>query len=93
MTEAEWVEPNWKALEQRLGIKPCGGFMFTGRVNGINPYNHGIARMYLNLDDPCYVGMGPISKVPSAVSAANPRPATLLISGRSPSLTARPSLF
>ena len=68
--------PNWEAFEQRLGIKRCGGFMFMGRVNGINLYNHGIARMCLNLDDSgqCYVGMGPISKVPSAVSAANPRP-------------------
>lgn len=31
--------------------------MFMGRVNGINLYKHGIARMYLNLDnsDQCYV--------------------------------------
>jgi hypothetical protein len=31
--------------------------MFMGRVNGINLYKHGIARMYLNLDDSgqCYV--------------------------------------
>jgi hypothetical protein len=51
------MEPNWKPLEQRLGIKRCAGFMFMGRVNGINLYKHGIARMYLNLDDSgqCYV--------------------------------------
>jgi hypothetical protein len=31
--------------------------MFMGRVNGINLYKHGIARMYLNLNDSgqCYV--------------------------------------
>ena len=31
--------------------------MFMGRVNGINLYKHGIARMYMNLDDSgqCYV--------------------------------------
>lgn len=51
------MEPNWKPLEQRLGRKRCAGFMFMGRVNGINLYKHGIARMYLNLDDSgqCYV--------------------------------------
>jgi hypothetical protein len=54
------MEPNWKPLEQRLGIKRCAGFMFMGRMNGINLYKHGIARMYLNLDDSgqCYVTMG-----------------------------------
>ena len=51
------MEPNWKPLEHRLGRKRCAGFMFMGRVNGINLYKHGIARMYLNLDDSgqCYV--------------------------------------
>jgi hypothetical protein len=51
------MEPNWKPLEQRLGRKRCAGFMFMGRVNGINLYKHGIARIYLNLDDSgqCYV--------------------------------------
>lgn len=54
------MDPNWKPLEQRLGIKRCAGFMFMGRVNGINLYKHGIARMYLNLDDSgqCYVTRG-----------------------------------
>lgn len=27
------------------------GFMYMGRVNGINLYKHGITRTYLNLDD------------------------------------------
>jgi hypothetical protein len=51
------MEPNWKPLEMRLGNKRCAGFMFMGRVNGINLYKHGIARMYLNLDDlgECYI--------------------------------------
>lgn len=51
------MEPNWKPLEQKLGTKRCAGFMFMGRVNGINLYKHGIARIYLNLDDQgrCYL--------------------------------------
>jgi len=51
------MEPNWKPLIARLGENRCAGFMFMGRVNGINLYKHGIARMYLNLDDSgqCYV--------------------------------------
>ncbi len=51
------MEQNWTPLEQTLGTKRCAGFMFMGRVNGINLYKHGIARMYLNLDDQgqCYV--------------------------------------
>lgn len=54
------MKPNWKPLEQRLGIKRCVGFMFMGRVNGINLYKHGIARMYLNLDNggECYIARG-----------------------------------
>jgi len=49
--------PNWKPLEKKLGPQRCAGFMYMGRVNGINLYKHGIARMYLNLDDSgvCYV--------------------------------------
>ena len=51
------MEPNWKPLEMRLGSKRCASFMFMGRINGINLYKHGIARMYLNFDDAgeCYV--------------------------------------
>lgn len=51
------MEPNWKPLIDKLGEKRCVGFMFMGRMNGINMYKHGIARMYLNLDDQgrCYL--------------------------------------
>jgi len=51
------MEPNWKPLVDKLGEERCAGFMFMGRMNGINLYKHGIARMYLNLDDrgQCYV--------------------------------------
>lgn len=51
------MDPNWKPLVDRLGEERCVGFMFMGRMNGINLYKHGIARMYLNLDDQgeCYV--------------------------------------
>jgi hypothetical protein len=45
------MEPNWKPLVDKLGEERCVGFMFMGRVNGINLYKHGIAREYLNLDD------------------------------------------
>lgn len=51
------MEANWKPLEKVLGKARCAGFMFMGRVNGINLYKHGISRSYLNLDDDgnCYV--------------------------------------
>lgn len=51
------MEPNWKPLESRLGRDRCVGFMYMGRVNGINRYKHGITRTYLNLDDEghCYI--------------------------------------
>ena len=45
------MEPNWKPLEARLGTARCAGFMFMGRVHGINQYKHGISRRYLLLDD------------------------------------------
>ena len=50
------MEANWKPLETRLGRERCVGFMYMGRVNGINLYKHGITRTYLNLDDEgnCY---------------------------------------
>jgi hypothetical protein len=48
------MEPNWKPLENRLGAARCAGFMFMGRVNGINLYKHGISRSYLYLDDDGY---------------------------------------
>ena len=49
--------PNWKPLEERLGPSRCAGFMYMGRLNGINLYKHGIARLYLALDDrgQCFV--------------------------------------
>ena len=51
------MNPNWKPLTDKLGEARCAGFMYMGRVNGINLYKHGIARMYLDLDDrgQCYV--------------------------------------
>ena len=54
------MEPNWKPLIDKLGERPCAGFMFMGRVNGINLYKHGITRTYLNLDDQgqCYIYRG-----------------------------------
>jgi hypothetical protein len=52
--------PNWKPLEEKLGPHRCAGFMYMGRANEVNLYKHGIARMYLNLDDSgeCYVYQG-----------------------------------
>jgi hypothetical protein len=54
------MAPNWKPLEEKLGRERCVGFMYMGRVNGINLYKHGIARTYLNLDDHgrCYLHRG-----------------------------------
>ncbi len=45
------MAPNWGPLETKLGTSRCVGFMFMGRVNGINQYKHGISRRYLFLDD------------------------------------------
>jgi hypothetical protein len=61
------MEPNWKPLENRLGAPRCVGFMFMGRVNGINLYKHGISRSYLCLDDDgdCYVAGQPGCYVPT----------------------------
>jgi len=54
------MEPDWKPLELMVGPARCVGFMFMGRVNGINLYKHGITRTYLNLDDEgnCYAYQG-----------------------------------
>jgi hypothetical protein len=51
------MKPIWVPLEKRLGRRRCAGFMFMGRINGINLYKHGITRTYLNLDDDgnCFV--------------------------------------
>ena len=61
------MEPNWRPLEDRLGKARCAGFMFMGRVNGINLYKHGISRSYLNLDDVgnCFVAGERGSYIPS----------------------------
>ena len=50
------MEPVWAPLEKKLGRERCVGFMFMGRINGINLYKHGIARLHLALDDKgqCY---------------------------------------
>ena len=45
------MTPNWKPLEEKLGAQRCVGFMYMGRINGINLYKHGIVRSYLNLTD------------------------------------------
>ena len=45
------MEANWKPLEAKLGALRCAGFMFMGRLNGVNQYKHGISRRYLFLDD------------------------------------------
>jgi hypothetical protein len=54
------MQANWEPLEQRLGRAGCVGFMYMGRVNGINLYKHGLTRSYLGLDDrgDCYVSRG-----------------------------------
>jgi hypothetical protein len=43
------MEPVWAPLERRLGKARCAGFMFMGRLNGINRYKHGITRTNLFL--------------------------------------------
>ena len=45
------MEANWKPLVDRLGEKRGVRFMFMGKKKGISLHKHGIARMYLNLDD------------------------------------------
>lgn len=54
------MDPNGKPLEEMLDKKRCARFMFMGRVNGINPCQHGMARMLLNLDDSgqCHISTG-----------------------------------
>ena len=54
------MEPVWGPLEKKLGRGRCVGFMFMGRINGINLYKHGMVRLYLALDDcgRCYTRSG-----------------------------------
>jgi hypothetical protein len=42
---------------EAIGEARCAGFMFMGRLNGINLYKHGIRRtsLYLDNDSPCYL--------------------------------------
>lgn len=65
------MKPIWVPLEKRLGRGRCAGFLFMGRVNGINLYKHGITRTYLNLDDDgnCYVFRGSWRYEPADFSA------------------------
>ena len=65
------MKPIWVPLEKRLGRDRCAGFMFMGRVNGINLYKHGVTRTYLNLDDDgnCYVYRGNWRYEPADFSA------------------------
>jgi hypothetical protein len=65
------METNWRPLEKRLGRLRCVGFMFMGRINGINLYKHGIARLYLALDDQgqCYKCCGKSGYQPTAFEA------------------------
>ena len=65
MSKITAMEPKWKPLENRLGAARCSGFMFMGRVNGINLYKHGVSRSYLYLDDDgnCYVAGRPGSYI------------------------------
>jgi hypothetical protein len=45
------MEANWKPLEEKLAPAQCAGFMFMGKLNGINLYKQGLTRRYLNLGD------------------------------------------
>src|SRR4029078_1270169 len=45
------MKANWRPLETKPGTARCAGFMFMGRLNGINEYKHGLSRRYLFLDD------------------------------------------
>jgi hypothetical protein len=62
------MEANWKPLEDRLEPAQCAGFMFMGRLNGINFYKHGLSRRYLNLGDDGrayrYVDRGRFTEIP-----------------------------
>jgi hypothetical protein len=62
--------PIWMPLEKRLGRRRCAGFMFMGRMSGINLYKHGTTRTYLNLDDDgnCFVYRGNGQYVPADFS-------------------------
>lgn len=62
------MEPNWRPLENRLKLSECAGFMYMGRLNGINLYKHGLTRRYLNISDDGkayrYLGRGRFEEIP-----------------------------
>ncbi len=60
MRKRSIVQTNWEPLEKRVGHARCVGFMYMGRVNGMNLYKHGTSRTYLNLNDDgaCYIPSG-----------------------------------
>lgn len=45
------MKADWTPLENRLKPAQCAGFMFMGKLNGVNLYKHGLTRRYLNLAD------------------------------------------
>jgi len=65
------MQANWEPLEKKLGHERCVGFMYMGKVNGINLYKHGITRTYLNLTDQgdCYISRGEWRYEPAEFSA------------------------
>ena len=64
------MEANWKPLEEKLTPTECGGFMYMGRLKGIELYKHGLTRRYLNLGDDGkayrHLGRGRFEKIPFA---------------------------
>jgi len=62
------MEANWKPLENKLTPAHCAGFMFMGRLNGVNLYKHGLSRHYLNLGDDGrafrYLDRGQFAEIP-----------------------------
>jgi len=44
------MSSEWTPLEQTLGPKLCGSFMYMGRSGQIHLYKHIDTRRYLNLD-------------------------------------------
>jgi hypothetical protein len=59
---------NWEPFEKKLKPAECAGFMFMGRMNGLNLYKHGLTRRYLNLADDGrafhHLGAGRFEEIP-----------------------------
>jgi len=68
------MQANWKPLEERLGPARCAGFMYMGRINGINQYKHGLSRRHLNLSDDGrafrHLGRGRFEEIPFSEALA-----------------------